>query len=410
MKSNDLILFKNDITCLNLDEIIIQDILDSFNQSNIKTNKIVKKQVNILKNNKIQVKKDLIENKLINIMNKVSFNNINELIKEYLNTINITTNEEYIIIQQEILSKIIKDIKFINNMIPFIIKLFSIEKYRLNIIPSHFMISIYNILLSNYNNVNDDETYRISCLTLIKKLIEFNFFTKDMYLYISNLLLDNKNYKVDIYYWFNDSMININTYHDKLMENIIYCRENDMKREELMIESLLVNTLPINTLLVNTLLVNTLLINTMPVNTMPVNTNIQLSGNTCEVKEDSRIIIINNIIEEYLYLGIVNEVEQFINSELKSIDCKNIFCKELLNIYLTLDLEKRKSVLKLYEELIKNKVILKSNISKGLLLYLDTNKGVNNIIEGFLKFLKNNNITKNIEHVFKKYKIKIDNY
>ena len=148
----------------------------------------------------------------------------------------------------------------------------------------------------------------------------------------------------------------------------------------------------------------------MPVNTMPVNTNIQLSGNTCEVKEDSRIIIINNIIEEYLYLGIVNEVEQFINSELKSIDCKNIFCKELLNIYLTLDLEKRKSVLKLYEELIKNKVILKSNISKGLLLYLDTNKGVNNIIEGFLKFLKNNNITKNIEHVFKKYKIKIDNY
>ena len=405
MKSNDLILFKNDITCLNLDEIIIQDIFDSFNQSNIKTNKIVKKQVNILKNNKIQVKKDLIENKLINIMNKVSFNNINELIKEYLNTINIITNEEYIIIQQEILSKIIKDIKFINNMIPFIIKLFSIEKYRLNIIPSHFMISIYNILLSNYNNVNDDETYRISCLTLIKKLIEFNFFTKDMYLYISNLLLDNKNYKVDIYYWFNDSMININTYHDKLMENIIYCRENDMKREELMIESLLVNTLPINTLLVNTLPINTL-----PINTLLVNNNIQLSGNTCEVKEDSRIIIINNIIEEYLYLGIVNEVEQFINSELKSIDCKNIFCKELLNTYLTLDLEKRKSVLKLYEELIKNKVIVKSNISKGLLLYLDTNRGVNNIIEGFLKFLKNNNITKNIEHIFKKYKIKIDNY
>ena len=405
MKSNDLILFKNDITCLNLDEIIIQDILDSFNQSNIKTNKIVKKQVNILKNNKIQVKKDLIENKLINIMNKVSFNNINELIKEYLNTINIITNEEYIIIQQEILSKIIKDIKFINNMIPFIIKLFSIEKYRLNIIPSHFMISIYNILLSNYNNVNDDETYRISCLTLIKKLIEFNFFTKDMYLYISNLLLDNKNYKVDIYYWFNDSMININTYHDKLMENIIYCRENDMKREELMIESLLVNTL-----LVNTIPINTLPINTLPINTLLVNNNIQLSGNTCEVKEDSRIIIINNIIEEYLYLGIVNEVEQFINSELKSIDCKNIFCKELLNTYLTLDLEKRKSVLKLYEELIKNKVIVKSNISKGLLLYLDTNRGVNNIIEGFLKFLKNNNITKNIEHIFKKYKIKIDNY
>ena len=51
----------------------------------------------------------------------------------------------------------------------------------------------------------------------------------------------------------------------------------------------------------------------------------------------------------------------------------------------------------------------KSNLSKGLLLYLEKNTiNKTDNIEGFLKFLKNSNITKNIEHVFKKYHIKIN--
>ena len=48
-----------------------------------------------MKTNKIQAKKDLNENKIIMIMNKISDNNINELIGEYLMNILMDTEEKY---------------------------------------------------------------------------------------------------------------------------------------------------------------------------------------------------------------------------------------------------------------------------------------------------------------------------
>ena len=390
MKSSDLILHKNDKEYLILEEHIITQIIECFNHSNIKTNKIIKKQVNILKNNKIQNKKELIENKLIMIMNKVSYNNINNLIYEYINIINITTEEEYNIIQVEILDKIIKDITFVNNYIPFIIKIFAIEKHKLSLLPTTFINSIYNIIYCNYINCTSsdiviDENERLAYLTLIKKLIENNFFNNEMSEKISHIILNNTLYKVDIFYWFND-MKNISLYQDKLIENINYCKNNMMKREELMIENLLASNITCN-------------------NNM--NMNITCNNNT-NVKEDPVVILINNIIEEYLYLNIISEVEHFISSELKDIELKNIFCKELISIYITSNSEKQLHIKKLFDFLIKNKNILKLNISKGLLLYIENNNNINNI-EGFLQYLKINNITNNIEHIFKKYKIKLTN-
>ena len=76
MNSIDLLKLKNDTRCVLLNEMTITTILAFFNQSNIKTFKVVKKQVNILKNNRIQGKKDLNENKLILIMNKISQDNL----------------------------------------------------------------------------------------------------------------------------------------------------------------------------------------------------------------------------------------------------------------------------------------------------------------------------------------------
>ena len=89
MNSIDLLKLKNDSKCNLLQESIITTIIGLFNQSNIKTFKISTKQVNILKNNKIQEKKELNENKIIMIMNKISQNNINELIIEYISLIKI---------------------------------------------------------------------------------------------------------------------------------------------------------------------------------------------------------------------------------------------------------------------------------------------------------------------------------
>ena len=394
MNSIDLLKLKNDTKCVLLNETTISTILGFFNQSNIKTVKVVKKQVNILKNNRIQGKKDLNENKLIMIMNKISHNNIDSLIKEYLSTITINTLEEYNTIQHEIICKLIKDITFIDNYIPFIIKLFSIEKYKLSVNPEYFINSLYNIIQSHYESkestITDptNETERISCLTIIKKLISFNFFTTDLYLYISKLLLQSP-YKIDVYYWFLDLPDMKTIYKSNILDCIVECNKKGLKREELMLETLFENDKKTEPKKFSEILTETKI--QKPV----VNTN-----NFCT--------LIQNIIDEYLYLEYVDEVGNFITTDCKDLNEKNIFCQELIKNYFN-ESSKQTSILNLFEFLIKKKYIFKSNLSKGLLLYLEINNiNKNETMEVFLKFLKNNNITNNIEHVFKKYRIKIN--
>jgi hypothetical protein len=392
MNSIDLLKLKNDTKCILLNETTIANILAFFNQSNIKTIKVVKKQVNILKNNRIQGKKDLNENKLIMIMNKISHNNINSLVEEYLSTITLK-EEDYNSIQNEILCKLIKDVTFIDNYIPFIIKIFSIEKYKLSLDPIHFIDTLFNIIQSHYINITDssltshtNESDRIACLTIIKKLILFNFFTNDLYHYISKLLLSQNQYKIDIYYWFIDLKIK-DVYKNECIECIQYCKDKGLKREELMLDTLFDTYKP-----------------KLP---EPKKfSDIVESKSKPVLNTNPFTILIQNIIEEYLYLEIADEVGNFIVLECKELNEKNIFCLELIKTYLS-EKTKQLSILALFDFLIKKKYIFKSNLSKGLLLCLDTiNKNDN--IEGFLKFLKNNNITNNIEHVFKKYRIKIN--
>ena len=64
--------------------------------------------------------------------------------------------------------------------------------------------------------------------------------------------------------------------------------------------------------------------------------------------------------------------------------------------------------IELIDTLIRKKVLFKSNISKGLVMYLHKHENPeSNKIVLILKYLKNNNITKNIEYLFKKYKVKL---
>jgi len=351
MNSIDLYKLKNNTKCVLLNETLVSEILSYFNQSNIKTFKGPKKQVNILKNNKIQNKKDLSENKLIMIMNKLSHNNLNELIKEYLLNPSITI-EQYNSIQNEILIKMMKDITFINIYIPFVIKIFTIEKYRLSVEPEFFIKNIMNIISYHYLNLDtdsylmqmtdrDNESDRLSCLKLINYLIKFNFFNKDLGNYISN-----------------QNIIINPTLQTELVKSV-----------ETVIKS-------------------------QPTND-PVN---------------QFIILLDNIIEEFFYLESKEEIQNFINTECKDLNNKNIFCKEILNRYFN-DILKKDLIYDLLNYLINQKSLYKSNISKGLLLYLDSLPVLqtkNDSMEKLLKFLKSNNITKNLEHLFKKYKIKIN--
>jgi hypothetical protein len=378
MESINLYKLKHDIQCVVLDNDIIQNILDCYVKSNIKMIKTIKKQVNVMKTNKIQAKKDLNENKLIMIMNKLSNDNINELVAEYINNINLEDQiEKYNVILTEIFNKMIKDIKFIENYVNFAIKIFAIEYERLNVYPTTFID-----LLKDTLNESSEETIRNACYDIIKQLQKSGFFNENILLFMSkNLFLYKINY-IDIYNWFSS-----------FPKEYIYKYKNDItnvlsqisdNREKILISSLLEETTN--------------------------NDNIDVLD---EEDNDEFKTLITNILEEYNFIKSVDEVEEFIKTDCNDINKKNIFCREFIEFNInnvsTIDMT-------LIDTLIKNKILFKSNISKGLVLYLSPFVGNNHInksdekydkIIDILKYLKNSNITKNIEHIFKKFRVKL---
>ena len=89
------------------------------------------------------------------IMNKISENNINELVGEYLSNILVDTEEKYNVIMTEIFNKMIKDIKFAEIYIKFAMKIFIIEiKLKIN----QFIAFILNVnhwyFIVDYWNLN----------------------------------------------------------------------------------------------------------------------------------------------------------------------------------------------------------------------------------------------------------------
>jgi len=376
MNSVDLCKLKNDTKCVFLSENIISNILDIFSKSNIKVIKCAKKHVSAIKTNKVQAKKDLNENKIIMIMNKISENNINELIGEYLCNIFVDTEEKYNIIMTEMFNKMLKDIKFVENYIKFAIKIFVIEKKRLNLYPEEFI----DLIKLTINNGNEDE--RAACYVLIKVLIKYNFINNDIISFISNYVLSNndKTKYIDVFNWFTG--IDINNYKDNILKIINKCSIENMNREEILIESLIETNNSIS--------------------------NVEEISENTLVKEEEINTLIQNIIEEYDFLKSLDEVIEFINLECNNINNKNLFCKKVINFYLSKDINEG---LYLIDELIKKKSLFKSNISKGLVMYLNNNttinSNLNNKIIQILKYLKQNNITKNIEYIFKRFKVKL---
>ncbi len=371
MNSADLYKLKNDIKCVILSENIISNILDSFSKSNIKVIKCAKKQVSVIKTNKVQAKKDLNENKIIMIMNKISDNNINELIGEYLSNIFVDTEEKYNIIMTEIFNKMVKDIKFIENYIKFAIKIYIIEKKRLNLFPEEFIGLIKETINSN------EESERHASYNIIKMLVKHNFFNQNIIEFISNKIINNqdKSKYIDCYHWFNGLDI-IKDYKNDILNIANKCNNENMNREKILIESLI------------------------DVKNNDNNDKNEISNDN----NDTFLTSVINILEEYQFLKSIEEVIEFINSECKDINNKNLFCMEVINSFNN----NLSEGIYLIDTLIKKKVLFKSNISKGLVMYLNNNNNINNSnIVQILKYLKNNNITKNIEHIFKRFKVKL---
>jgi hypothetical protein len=204
---------------------------------------------------------------------------------------------------------------------------------------------------------------------------KFNFFN-DIEFISKKLLNNNMNY-IDIYNWFNGyEYKNIDNYKDQIITIINKCSELNLNREKILIENLIEKK------------------------------NDVVATVSTESTDDINqfIVSVDNIIEEYEYIKSSDEIIEFINTDCKNINEKNLLCKRLITHFIN-DIT---VCLDLFELLIRKKVLFKSNISKGLILFLNENEGINSkIIITILNFLKNNNITKNIEHLFKKYKIKL---
>ena len=123
-----------------------------------------------------------------------------------------------------------------------------------------------------------------------------------------------------------------------------------------------------------------------------------------------------NIYEEYLYLGLIEEIELYVNDECKNANIKNCFCKNGLEIFFSNNIinknydktAENNKILYLFNHLINKKFLYKSNLSRGLLYLIKENKkkkldDARLIL--FLKFLKKNGITKGVEYLMKKYNL-----
>jgi hypothetical protein len=194
---NNFISFKTDINTFELDN----SILDSFNllfghlDKNKKNKKCIKKtNINILKNQKIQNKKEIISNKVNLILNKLSESNIDCLIIEFIQNINQVDSETFNEIQKTFYLKIISEINFIKIYIQFL-KILAfiynkVQNYNLSyfysIVESKFMLdySDYDIEIGSefdFIKVNNGELTRINNLILIKNLVENNMLSNIIY-------------------------------------------------------------------------------------------------------------------------------------------------------------------------------------------------------------------------------------
>jgi len=362
----------------------------------------------LLKNPKIQLLKDKIENKVNLILNKLSELNINNLLVEFVETIGKIKEEEFNDIQKAFYQKMQSDISFIKIYIDFyklishvyILQFNYSNKYMINIIESKFLYDYYDIeytekfnFLMEYEDANNfiiSENKRINHLIIIKNMIYSNILNNNLENIITEKLLEQKKYYADIYYWL----------QNKKLDDTI----------KLTIKNIIMNnTLPLR----EKVLLDNLILD---------NKNTEVKGDvkslsTPQIKEqninsDTLAIESENVIEEYLFMESIDEVKIFIDSRCKDAISKNKFCQYLFNKYFESNIESTFKMLEFIKTLVKKQILFKSNLSRGLLLL---NNNWKDLVDDFnnpdkkmkelLISLKNLGITKNLENLLQFHKI-----
>ena len=243
-------------------------------------------------------------------------------------------------------------------------------------------------------NELNNENNKLNNLSLIKYLIDNKFLGDDLLIYCNNIILNQNLYLSDIYYWYSHK----NNYKLSDSEIIkiktIISQENINARDKILLESLI------------NIKNNILISNDNESNNITKNiTNLEINN----LLDNYYNFIINKNI---LFNNATYDIEEYINKICIDSIMKNIFCEIIFHYYLIKDLNDNEINLfnELIEYLINSQILLKSNITKGLLL---NNTNWDNKIEYYynidskMKILLNNinklGISKNIEFIIEKY-------
>jgi hypothetical protein len=214
---NNFLSFKMDSNTQELTNGVLELLNSLFGSvdKNKKIKKNIKKQTtNILKNQKIQNKKEIIGNKVNLILNKLSESNIDSLIIEFIQNINQIDLENFEEVQKTFYLKIISEINFIKiylqflNMLGFLYQ--KVQGYNLeffySLVEAKFRLdySEYDIEAgSKLDIINDQdgESKRINNLILIKNLVENKMLNSNIYDFCDNTIINQCIFLPDIYHW-----------------------------------------------------------------------------------------------------------------------------------------------------------------------------------------------------------------
>ena len=418
MNINEFYQFKNNY--LEIDIKLIKQINNIKNKSNIKY-KESKKVKKILKN----------KFHFNIILNKVSELNYKELIKDIFSSI-IFDEKKINEFSNYFFNKIIKDSTFVIPNSLFFIEFIKGLNYHYSNINLDILINYVEIFFQKIFTEEFNEEERCNYLLFLHSLCFYNFYDKNLLIDITEYLinLEDIKYYYDIYKWFqiNKKLLKVKKYIKVLNKKIVDTKNN--KRLNTLLNSLFNTEITVekNIKTTNFKTTNLKTTNFKTTNFKTTNfkttnfktTNLKTTNfkttnfkttnlKTTNLKTTNKVINnndieIENLIQEYLILEDLEEIKYYIEEYCVEAKSKNNFC---LIVIKTIFKESNKNIDKIFNllnYLIKNKIIYKSNLSRGLIYFYKSENEINKIIMlKIIKFLKKNNITRSIEFIIDKF-------
>jgi hypothetical protein len=398
MESNlkSFLQLKNHKDCKDLDIEVITFILESFENSegkkqkkyNFVNNNNYKKSNQILKNPKIKLIKEKISNKVNLILNKLSENNLSSLLIEFFQNIKITNLDDFNEVIKTIYIKMLTEIKFLKLYLEFFKNIIGTYKHVYSYNISYFYDLLEYKFNFDYNNLEDinmdflkdydSEDFRLNNLSILRELIQQQFFNSNFEDLLNNKILKQDKYYSDIYYWFKNSKLT--NEQVEIINNVIDNISIEI-RDKILLQNLVSDY----------------------VVEQPKKSKLIFKKKKIVNSFESKV---DGLINDYIVSDDTSVIENFILINCVETTDKNKFCEVVLAYYFTLN--NTDKIIELIKYLVTEQVLFKSNFSRGLLsLYNLGNEYNQNKENLLLQTLKNLGITKGLETLLGKHNIEI---